>query len=381
MEALSRPAEQIAEDPVSGDRIRLLDGGAQAFPRMLEAIAGAKRSVHLEVYAFALDSTGHKFISALSNASAAGVRVSVVVDGWGSLRTGRSIAAQLRAAGCRVTIYNRFLTLLLGRWHRNHRKLLLVDDQLGYFGGINIGDPYADPAIGWADVALEVHGPAVAWVAAKLRGEKPPIRQLSSLRIFLSGPGGGKGLSKRYLKAIGRARDRVLLAHAYFLPTRRLVRSLTAAARRGVHVTLLLAGRSDVPFARAATMRLYRHFLLAGVEIFEWTQSVLHAKAAAVDGKTFLVGSFNLDPFSLANLEELVEVYEPSTVAQGELWIQSKLTASTRVTLHHLPGSIWRRWLAELVGLWAARGADWLARAISARHPNEARAALPRRRS
>jgi len=379
MPAEAQPAERIAENPSSGEKIQLLDGGAQAFPRMLAAIDGARECVHLEVYAFALDATGRKFIDALSHAAQRGVRVSVVLDGWGSLRSGRSIAARLRASGCQVTLYNRFLTLLLGRWRRNHRKLLLVDDVVGYFGGINIGNPYSDPATGWADVALEVCGPAVAWVAAKLRGVRAPPRHSGSVRIYLSGLGGGQRLQKRYVKAIRSARERVLLAHAYFLPSMRLARSLTAAAKRGVRVTLLLAGRSDVPFAHAATMRLYRHFLLAGVQIFEWTQSLLHAKAAAIDGRRFLVGSFNLDPLSLANLEELVEVYEPATVAQGEQWIQSKLAASRPISLQDPAGPSWRRWLREVVGLWAARGAAWLSRAIASRHPNEARA-LPRPR-
>src|SRR5262249_7963946 len=203
--------------------------------------------------------------------------------------------------------------------------------------GINIGDPYSDPATGWADVALEVRGPAVAWVAAKLRGERAE-RHPGAVRIYLSGLGGGYRLQKRYVKAIRGAKERVLLAHAYFLPGLRLMRSLTAAARRGVRVTLLLAGHSDVPFAHAATMRLYRNFLIAGVQIFEWTRSVLHAKAAAIDGRRFLVGSFNLDPLSLANLEELVEVYEPTTVAQGELWIESKLGASKPISLEDLSG-------------------------------------------
>lgn len=341
---------------------------------MLDAIAHAARQVHLEVYSFALDSIGGKFLQALEAAAARGVAVSVIVDGWGSLRTGRTIASRLGSAGCQVTIYNPFSTLFLGRLRRNHRKLLIVDDQLGFLGGLNIGDAYADAVTGWADVALEVSGSAIARLAARLRGDRVPEQPDSGLRIFISGLGGGHRLRKRYVKAIGRARERVLLAHAYFLPNRALVRSLTAAARRGVQVTLLLAGQSDVPFARTATQRLYRQFLRAGVEIFEWTRSVLHAKAAAVDGSCFLVGSFNLDPLSLANLEALVEVEESATVSQGTGWIESKIALSRRVTARDCAGPFWRRWLLDVVGLWAARLADWLGRTIANRQRIDSRA-------
>src|SRR5262249_17843053 len=141
------------------------------------------------------------------------------------------------------------------------------------------------------------------------------------VRIYLSSESGGRKLRKRYLKAFAAARARLLVAHAYFVPDRGLVRALRRAAKRGVDVRLLLAGRSDVPFARAATMSLYRRLLSAGVHIYEWSRSVLHAKAATVDGQRFLVGSFNLDPLSLSNLEALVEITDASVVPSADAWI------------------------------------------------------------
>jgi cardiolipin synthase len=127
----------------------------------------------------------------------------------------------------------------------------------------------------------------------------------------------------------------------------------------------LLAGQSDVPFAHAATMRLYRKFLTAGVEVYEWNRSVLHAKAAAVDGRIFLVGSFNLDPLSLANLEALVEVRELGAVMEGEQWIESKIAQARRVNAAFYARSWIKRWLTDVIGLWAARGAEWIGRLLS----------------
>jgi cardiolipin synthase len=105
------------------------------------------------------------------------------------------------------------------------------------------------------------------------------------VRVFLSGPGGGYRLQKRYLAAIRQAQRVVAIAHAYFLPSQKLVRTLRAAADRGIAVTLLLPGQSDVPIARVATRHLYRRLFSAGMRIFEWQESVLHAKAAVIDGR------------------------------------------------------------------------------------------------
>jgi cardiolipin synthase len=265
-----------------------------------------------------------------------------------------------------VTLFNPLRALLAGQLRRNHRKLLLVDDEVVFIGGINIGDEYADgERLGWVDLALEVKGPSVVRLRHSLQGLKTTNAPGTAVKIFLSGRGGGRKLLKRYLRALRAASNHVLLAHAYFLPNRRLIRSLTSAARRGVRVVLLLAGQSDVPFAHAATMRLYRKFLSAGVEVYEWNRSVLHAKAAAVDGRIFLVGSFNLDPLSLANLEALVEVRELGAVMEGEQWIESKIAQARRVNAAFYARSWIKRWLTDVIGLWAARGAEWIGRLLS----------------
>lgn len=360
------------------DAVKLLDGGSEAFPRMWAAIDAAVKTVHLEVYTFARDRVGERFLQVLAAAAARGVRVTVIIDGWGSALDGRSIAGQLEAAGCAVQIYNPLMALFAGRFRRDHRKILLVDGEVAFLGGINITEEFAgteSPDITgvaatqppWLDLALEVRGSAAAWLQRRLHGEreKPPP---GPVRIYLSGIGGGRRLRQRYLKAIGSANSEIWVAHGYFIPDRHFVRSLTAAARRGVKVRLLLAGRSDAAFARVATMRLYRQFLRAGTEIFEWNRSVHHAKAAVIDAARLLAGSFNLDPLSLANLEALVEVDDPIVATSGREWIVTHAAQAGRVTLQDLAGrTSLKRFLLEVIGLWVARLAEKLRRLLAVR--------------
>ena len=361
------------ETPSASELVELLDGGEQAYPRMLRAIEQAKRRVHLEVYAFARAGIGARFIASLTRAAGRGVRVQVLLDGWGSARGGRSVAAALVAGGCEVRIYNRLFSLFIGRFSRNHRKILLVDDEVAFVGGINIGDENVD-ALGrpsWADLALEIRGPQCAYLGQTIRRERrSPID--SAVHIYLSGLGGGWRLRRRYIKAFASARERIHVAHGYFLPDRGVVRAIVAAARRGVDVRLLLAGRSDVPFARAATRGLHRRLLEAGVSIHEWTESVLHAKVSSVDGRRLLVGSFNLDPFSLGNLEALVEVAVPHVVEQGEAWIQDHFARSREVTSVEA-SSFPRKWLLDPMGALVVRSVDAISRAMTTRRHGHAR--------
>jgi cardiolipin synthase A/B len=368
-----------AGDEAAGpESVALLDGGAQAYPRMLQAIQAARRSLHLQVYAFTADGVGARFVDALAGAARRGVAVRVLLDGWGSARDGRAIAAALRLAGCVARVYHPLLALLVGHLGRNHRKLLLVDDEVAFLGGINIGDEnLADgPTPGWADLALELRGPACAQLGRMLRRE-PPGPSGAALRVWLCGLGGGWRLRRRYLEAFAGARRGIQVAHGYFLPDAGVVRALTAAARRGVLVRLLLAGRSDVPFARAASRSLYRRLLSAGVRIHEWDASVLHAKLATVDGRRLLVGSFNLDPFSLANMEALVEVADGRVVAQGDAWILDHLARSREVTALEA-GSWLRRWLLEPPGHLLARLAALASRVVAGRRRPARRRALIR---
>jgi cardiolipin synthase len=187
------------------------------------------------------------------------------------------------------------------------------------------------------------------------------------VQVHLSGIGGGRRLRNIYRRAFGAARSEILAAHSYFLPDRRSVRSITSAARRGVKVTLLLAGRSDVPLARIATVRLYRRLLASGVEIREWTRSVHHAKVAVVDGAKLLVGSFNLDPLSLANLESLVEIDDPETAMAARRWFEERARQARSVPLEEVSRRGFAHWVAAVAGSAVARFGEWVARVLSGR--------------
>ena len=367
---MERTLGGVARAPA--DEARLLDGGREAYPAMLSAIRAARSSVFLEVYAFSPEGIGAEFIAVLSAAARRGVPVTVVIDAWGSAPGTSEVEASLAAAGCDVEVWGSVLGILAGRLRRNHRKILAVDGVVAFVGGLNIADEYGlpDPPPGetpWADLALEIRGPVAAWLqdrARRERGRSPP----GPLRVWLSGIGGGGRLRRRYLKSFGAARSRILVAHAYFLPDRHLVRSIAAAARRGVSVRLVLAGRSDVAIATPATRRLYRKLLRAGVEIAEWKRSVLHAKAAAVDGERLLVGSFNLDPFSLANLEVLAEVELPEVALAGERWITARFAEGEPITLAGIGDGSWlERFAVDRLGPLIARAAHRIGRWISRR--------------
>jgi cardiolipin synthase A/B len=263
----------------------------------------------------------------LRAAATRGVAVDVTVDAWGSIGSVRQVVTALRAAGCRARAFNRPHLRGLLRIGRNHRKLLLVDDEVAFIGGINIGDRFT----AWSDVAVEVRGRAALALARRLDGEHR-VAQLGPTRIHLSRLGGGGRLFRRYVKAFGAARERLVVAHSYFLPGPRLIHRLVAAARRGVDVTLLLPGRSDVPLAHVAMGALYAPLLQAGVRIYEWQPSVLHAKLAVIDRRTLLVGSFNLDPYSLANLEALVVTDDRDVARAADAWIIARLAHARRIS-------------------------------------------------
>jgi cardiolipin synthase len=159
-------------------------------------------------------------------------------------------------------------------------KLLLIDDRVVFLGGLNISDEQTGPNA-WADLAVRVSGPATARLAQVIHNEHPTVFS-PTVRLMVSKEGGGRRLRRSYLKAIGSAERSVVMAQAYFLPDRRVLRTIRAAAQRGAAVTLLLPGHSDVPLARAAMRWYCRRLLAPRIRILEWPGGVLHAKAASV---------------------------------------------------------------------------------------------------
>ncbi len=309
-----------------GNCLRLLRTGGEYFPALLEAIDQARHEVHLETYIFADDATGRRVTAALARAARRGVAVRVLVDGFGARGFEFGLGATLSAEGVEVLIYRPEVGRFAFRRHRlrrMHRKLAVIDGEVGFAGGINVIDDFDGSTSPRFDYAVRIEGPLVARLHLAVRhvwrlvrwarlGRRPPPppRLPSSPRPAATGTVQAALLLRdnlahrhdieyAYLDAIRGARREILLANAYFLPGRRFRKALLLAAQRGVQVSLLLQGRSDHRLFHYATQALYDRMLAAGVRVFEYDRAELHAKVAVIDEDWATVGSSNIDPFSL----------------------------------------------------------------------------------
>jgi cardiolipin synthase A/B len=308
-----------------GNAITLLETGDAYFPALEAAIDAAMHEVHLEAYIFEPDTTGRRIADALMRACARGVRVRLVIDGFGSMDLPPAFREELRNAGVRLLVFRPSRSpwsLRRHRLRRLHRKTAVIDGATAFIGGINIIDdrvvPGAKPRY---DFALQIRGPLLEpiyqavrrlWIRlvfANLRHRRQNTSTLTPVKAA-TGPMRAAFLQRdnlkhrgeiedAYLAAIEGARSEIIIANAYFFPGRRFRQALLEATKRGVRVVLLMQGQIEFLLIYYASRALYGSFLDAGVEIFEYRQSNLHAKVAVVDGRWATVGSSNIDPFSL----------------------------------------------------------------------------------
>lgn len=311
---------------LAGNDIRLLVCGGQYFPALENAIDHAHHEVFLETYIFADDDIGTRIAAALARAAQRGVRVRVLVDGFGARDFESTHQAMLEAAGVHTLVFRPdigWVTLRRNRLRRMHRKMAVIDAQTGFAGGINIIDDMHTPGQTPPrfDFAVQVHGPLVArmhaecqklwervaWATLQFRPRLPRLREYAnrhagSMRAALlvrDNVRHRRDIEDAYLAAINSAAREIIIANAYFLPGRRFRQALTRAAARGVSVTLILQGRVEYALMHYASQALYGSLLSKGVRIVEYRRSFLHAKAAVVDDDWATVGSSNIDPFSL----------------------------------------------------------------------------------
>ncbi len=339
--------------PHAAHNIRLLRSGVALFPALIEAVDLARHEVLLETYIFDFEGQGGKVAQALVRAAQRGVRVCVVVDGVGTGALPTDWEQRFAQMGVQCRVYSPLAGLgfwLPSRWRRLHRKLCVVDRAVAFCGGINLLDDFIDPNVPEGltqprlDYAVRLHGPLVRQVhdtMAQLWSRIEAVRELRSQDIAgaleawrsvdqdLDLPTHGPvqlvlrdnvrhrtQIERAYRKAIGAARHEVVVASAYFFPGLRLRRALVLAARRGVRVRLLLQGKYEYFVPYRASRQLYGKLLAAGVEIYEYHASVLHAKVAVIDGHWATVGSSNLDPFSLLLAREANVVVRDAAFAQ-----------------------------------------------------------------
>lgn len=308
-----------------GNDIRLLRNGTEYFPALLQALDSARYEIFLETYIYEMDDIGQQVTASLMHAATRGVQVHLLLDGYGSRSFPENTREQLEQAGVQVLFYRPKIspwTFKRNRLRRLHRKLVTVDAQVAFVGGINIIDDMDVPGnMGpRIDYAVRVQGPLlpeiqlrverlwrrIAWMHLQVRyastvdgDTKPGITgNVRAAFVIRDNVLHRRDIERMYLQAIGRARDDIIIANAYFLPGRRFRRALIAAAQRGVRVRLLLQGRLEYVFM-TATHAIYHQLLDSGIEIYEYRKSFMHSKVAVVDSKWATVGSSNIDPFSL----------------------------------------------------------------------------------
>jgi cardiolipin synthase len=338
----------------AGNMLSLLIDGAQTYPAMLAAIAGAKTSVELETYILNSDRTGWKFAEALAERARAGVAVRVIFDSVGSHELTSSFLQSLRGAGV-LTLEYHPVAPWQRRWgwfRRDHRKILVVDGSTAFTGGMNISDDNADPSEGgggWRDTHVKIEGPAALELERLFRttwhretGRGYPLSEdarraagKSLVRVvaneeFLH----RHRIRSAYLYAIHKAERCIYIANSYFVPDRGIRRALYEAVRRGVDVRVLVPSISDVPAAAYASHHLFELHLREGVRLYAWPGPMLHAKIAVVDGTWGVAGSYNVDSRSWKhNLEANIHVVDKEFCSRLELSVVRDMERSQEMAL------------------------------------------------
>jgi len=367
-----------------GNRVRVMADGDRVFHSMWRAIEDARWEILMTTYTLSPDSVGRRTLQLLSQAARRGCRVTLVFDAIGSHELESDDLFELRESGARVHAFNPIWrwSKPLSRWVRNHQKILVVDNELGFAGGMNVGRDYAGSELGNArfrDTHLELRGPSVPELARMvieaLADEGVPLAARPHEFEAPSPPapdephdcGDGclvqilESNVRRHQRAIQlalrttvrRSVERCYLCSPYFVPPPRLSWALKRAARRGIDVRILTAGVSDVPLVRMASAHLYGDLLRAGVRIFELQSATLHAKTMTVDGVYAAVGSFNLDYWSdRRNLEVNVSFLDSEMASLIEKQFNQDLKGSKEVKLPEWKRrSPWRRFVDTLAYL------------------------------
>ena len=382
-----QPAPSAATPVVPGNEARLLVDGPRTHAAMFEAMARARHHVNIETYILDDGPPGEKLAALLAAKVKEGVKVNVLYDSVGSIKTPKAYFQKLRDSGVAVCEFNPVKRL--GKVNnRNHRKILVVDGEVAFTGGINISETYVsgsgkarrrtgkdeDRKDGWRDTHVRVEGPVVAqfqqlfldsWARQDCGGSEdaryyPRLERKGTkpMQVVRSDPGTDR--SEMYLallSALGQARGRAWLTFGYFVPDPETKSALIEAARRGVDVRLVLPGFSDFWAPVYAGRSHYEELLEAGVRIYEWHDALMHAKTAVVDGAWASVGSTNLDWRSFVhNYEADLIVHDAAFAAELARRFEIDLKAADEVRLEQ-----WRlRPARERVKEWLARQWEYL---------------------
>ena len=337
---LARTGESVTGRALEpGNAIEAFHNGEQAYPAMLAAIGGARRSVWMSSYIFDPGEVGVRFARALAEARSRGVQVRVLLDGVGDFYLGARGSALLEEYGVRGELFLplRLLPPMLHVNLRNHRKLLVVDGETAFLGGMNISDNHmlAHPSAPRADMQFRVKGPVVAQLAGVFADDWRDVAEDEEVlprvaplppcgtawcRAVTDGPNSDTGrLLLLLLSAIANAHQRICIMTPYFIPTPELVGALKSAALRGVAIDILLPERSDQRWVDWASRRWLRQMLGGSLRVFLQPAPFAHTKLFVVDGYYAQVGSANMDLRSLRlNFELNLEIYDAAVGASLE---------------------------------------------------------------
>lgn len=355
---------------VDGNRVEALQNGKEIFPSMLQAVRSAKSNISFETYIYWSGAIGLEFAEALAERATAGVQVHVLIDWVGGLKMEQALLDKIERAGVKV---HQFRPL---RWYnvvrmnnRTHRKLLVVDGQIAFTGGVGIADQWSGNAESpehWRDMHFKATGPVVAqfqaafndnWIKAKgevLNGTRyfPALKSTGETKahLFVSSPtGGSDSMQLMYLMAIAATAKQIDLQSAYFVPDELSIKALLAAAARGVKIRLLLPGEHiDSDTVRLASREQWGELLKAGIEIYEYLPTMVHNKMMIVDTELVSVGSTNFDLRSFRlNDEASMNVYDRAFAAQMTSVFDDDLKRARRYT-----HAMWveRPWMEKFLG-------------------------------
>jgi cardiolipin synthase A/B len=410
------PAEAPHTLRVAGHDLTIFVESRPLIDALIADILAARRRVWIEVYIFFNDDSGKRVAETLKQKAREGLDVRVLYDALGCNTTPRAFFNDLASAGVKVHEYHSLLeglrtfSLLTLANHRDHRKVFVIDDFAGYFGGMNIIDNVESvqqqkaqdrpKSSGWRDVHLRLAGPQQAQLADSFDrawrsalGEKLPRRSRSyrrallrdqvlgvpaprkllfnrkskienrkshsppdSIHFFDSGPGQKNSRAARiFTYLLRQARRNISISMAYFLPTGKALRALLRARRRGVRVRIIVPGKSDIPIVQRATSHLYDKLIRRGFRVYERRHRMLHSKVMIIDDAHTLVGSANFDPRSLyINLEFLAVIRSKEFAAHMTRICRFEISQSQRITLEHCRHVPWHRRLINRLA-WSLR--------------------------
>lgn len=375
-------ARELSSDTVGGlsegNQVEIYFDGDRFYDAMLKAIAAARQHVHLEMYMFLSDTTGKIFADALAAKAREGVPVRVIFDSIGSSAADPMQWATMRDAGVEVVEYRPTAPWRKrgGIFGRNHRKNLIVDSITGFTGGMNIGDPWSQQQYrenAWRDTQIQVTGPAAAnlnslfidsWeycTDQKLvipPGEFPDQAEegCRCMVVGSQGLGSRKQIRKLFSVHLDRARRSVRMTMPYFVPPKRLRKSMRAAAERGVNIALLLPRDSDVRVVDWLREGLYPSLLRWGVRVIEYLGPVLHAKTMVVDDSVAIIGSNNFDILSvIMNRETAIVIFDDEVAEELDRQWENDLMLSERVADDWQGIRPWWRLLLAKIGCFLLR--------------------------